>query len=82
MNIIAGREPNLDWFNDKENKPLEPTARPLEGVKTTEPIPTPELTTLRPLEKAVDTDKPQPLSILNVNYMMKIIPNQQEWIGP
>lgn len=58
--IIAGREPNLDWFNDKENKPLEPTARPLEGVKTTEPIPTPELTTLRPLEKAVDTDKPQP----------------------
>ena len=38
--IIAGREPNLDWFNDKENKPLEPTARPL--------------------EKAVDTDKPQP----------------------
>jgi vacuolar-type H+-ATPase subunit I/STV1 len=58
--IIAGREPNLDWFNDKENKPLEPTARPLEGVKTTEPILTPELTTLRPLEKAVDTNKPEP----------------------
>ena len=58
--IIAGREPNLDWFNNKENKPLEPTTRPLEGVKTTEPILTPELTTLRPLEKAVDTNKPEP----------------------
>ena len=59
-------EKQIDLFDalgvelEQAKAPLEPTARPLEGVKTTEPIPTPELTTLRPLEKAVDTDKPQP----------------------
>ena len=59
-------EKQIDLFDalgvelEQAKAPLEPTARPLEGVKTNEPIPTPELTTLRPLEKAVDTDKPQP----------------------
>lgn len=70
--IIAGREPNLDWFNDKDIKPLEPTARPLEGVKTTEPIPTPELTTLRPLEAPTKPLNEHPPG--NVNW-----DRSQEW---
>lgn len=39
--ISEGREPNLDWFNNKKKTPLEPTETPLEASPREEGIPTP-----------------------------------------
>lgn len=71
-------EKQIDLFDalgvelERAKAPLEPTARPLEGVKTEEPIPTPELTTLKPLEEPTKPLNEHPPG--NVNW-----DRSQEW---
>ncbi len=71
-------EKQIDLFDalgvelERAKAPLEPTARPLEGVKTEEPIPTPELISLKPLEEPTKPLNEHPPG--NVNW-----DRSQEW---